>query len=253
MGKLKEEGSQKILTNSTISALEKYRLVVEGKQSWWYFLKFEIVVSLLISWPGAMGLWLRRTFYRGLFRQCGSGVLFGRNVVLRHPRRISLGNNVIINDDVTLDAKGTEGEGITIGDDVFIGKGTVLSMLDGTIEIDDGASIGFYCRIGSTTHTKIGKKALIAGYVYIVGADHDSSRIDIPIIDQPTLSRGGVTVGDGTWLGTKATVLDGTAIGRDCIVGAHSLVTTDIPDFSVAVGIPAKITRNRKDSSAPAE
>ena len=87
---------------------------------------------------------------------------------------------------------------------------------------------------------------MIASYVQIIGADHDSTRTDIPIIDQPNLSHGGATIGDGTWLGSKSTVLDGVTIGRDCIVGAHSLVNTDLPEFSVAVGVPARITKNRK-------
>lgn len=246
MGNLKEQGIQNALLDSSVSDLNKYRRVVEGNQSWWYFIKFELIISMFISWPGAMGLWLRKKFYRGLFRHCGKGVLFGRNVVLRHPRRISIGDNVVINDDVTLDAKGVKGDGITISDHVFIGKGTILNVLDGTTEIGEGTSIGSYCRIGSNNRTIIGKKVLIASYVQIIGADHDSTRTDIPIIDQPNLSHGGATIGDGTWLGSKSTVLDGVTIGGDCIVGAHSLVNTDLPEFSVAVGVPARITKNRK-------
>ena len=66
------------------------------------------------------------------------------------------------------------------------------------------------------------------------------------MIDQPNVSRGGATIGDGTWIGTKSTVLDGVSVGSDCIVGAHSLVTKDAPDFSVIVGSPAKVIRDRR-------
>ena len=247
MTQLREKGSHKALLDHSTGALAKYRFLVVGSDRWWYLIKFELITSLLISFPGALGLWLRKIFYPALFRSCGQNVIFGRNVTLRHPLRVSLGDNVIVHDDVTLDGKGREGNGISIGDNVFLGKGTMLASVDGTININEDASIGCYCRIGSSKHTTIGKKALLASYVYVVGADHDSTRTDIPVIDQPNVSRGGATIGDGTWIGTKSTVLDGVSVGSDCIVGAHSLVTKDVPDFSVIVGSPAKVIRDRRD------
>jgi len=241
-----EMGTQKLLVDPRRSALEKYRLAVVGEVGRWRFIRYELLTCLLGPLPGALGLWLRKELYPCLFRECGRNVIFGRNVLLRHPGRIRLGDNIVINDDVTLDAKGSAGEGILIRDGVFVGKGTLLSMVDGTIEVDEGANIGAYCRIGSMGVTRIGKKALIAAFVYVVGADHRTDRTDIPIIDQPNYTHGGTTVGDGSWLGTKVTVADGVQIGRDCVVGAHAVVTKDLPDFAVADGIPAKVVRMRK-------
>jgi acetyltransferase-like isoleucine patch superfamily enzyme len=57
--------------------------------------------------------------------------------------------------------------------------------------------------------------------------------------------RGGVTIGEHAWLGTRVTVLDGVKIGRHAVIGAHSLVKDDVPDYAVAVGTPAKIIRMR--------
>ncbi len=245
--KLQESGAHGAVADQSMGAMAKYRAIFVGESGWIYFVKFELVTSLLVGFPGALGLWLRKKLYPTLFRYCGKNVVFGRNVILRHPRRISIGDNTVIGDDVTLDAKGAQGDGIRIGNDVFIGKGTLFSMLEGSIEIDDGTSIGTYCRIGAMTNTRIGKKALLAAYVYIVGADHESSRTDIPVIDQPNYSKGGAEISDGVWLGTKVTVMDGVTIGRDSIVGAHSLVNSDIPEFSIALGIPAKVIKNRKD------
>ena len=247
MNGLKERGAQKVLVDQSSGAFSKYCSLIVGTNRFWYLVKFELITMLFLSLPGALGLWLRQKTFPTLFRSCGQSVVFGRNITLRHPLRISLGDNVIIHDDVTLDAKGTRGNGIFIGQGGFIGKGTMLASLDGTIEIESGASIGCYCRIGSSQITRIGKKALLASYVYVIGADHETSRTDTPIIDQPNLSRGGATIGDGAWLGTKSTVLDGVSVGHDSIVGAHSLVTRDLPAFSVAVGSPARVIRNRKD------
>jgi acetyltransferase-like isoleucine patch superfamily enzyme len=58
----------------------------------------------------------------------------------------------------------------------------------------------------------------------------------------------GIDVGDGTWLGTHVVVTDGSTIGRDVIIGAGAVVVGDIPPFSIATGIPAKVTRNRNES-----
>lgn len=243
---LKESGSQGVLLDPSSGALSKYRRFVVGSDDWWYFVKFELITSLFVSWPGAMGLWFRQKFYPLLFKRCGKNVVFGRNLVIRHPLQISLGDNVVISDEVTLDAKGDDGQ-ITIDDSVFIGKGTILTVLDGLIEVGRKTSIGCYCRIGSTQQTRIGRDVLIAAYVYILGADHETARTDIPIIDQPNISLGGASVGDGAWIGTKSTVLDGVQVGANCVVGGHSLVTKSIPDFAVAVGTPAEVIKSRLD------
>lgn len=251
ISKLQENGAKSMVSDQSMGAIAKYRAVYTGSSSWWYFIKFELLTSLLIGFPGALGLWLRKVLYPSLFRHCGKNVVFGRNVILRNPLRISIGDNTVIGDDVTLDAKGEQGDGIRLGNSVFIGKGTLFGMLEGTIEVDDGTSIGSYCRIGAMTYTRIGKKVLLAAYVYIVGADHESTRTDIPIIDQPNYSKGGVNIGDGCWLGAKVSVMDGVTIENDSIVGAHAIVVKDIPAFSIALGIPAKVVKNRKDDPTP--
>ncbi len=66
--------------------------------------------------PGALGLALRRTCYPWLLGRCGRNVVFGQNVVLRHPHKIRIGDNVVIDDNCLLDAKGDTNEGITIGE-----------------------------------------------------------------------------------------------------------------------------------------
>ena len=71
--------------------------------------------------PGALGLLLRSKLYPRLLGRTGRNVTFGVNVVLRHPHKIRIGDNVVIDDGCCLDAKGTDNEGITIGDGVFVG------------------------------------------------------------------------------------------------------------------------------------
>ena len=91
---------------------------------------------------------------------------------------------------------------------------------------------------------KIGKNALVAAYTYFVGGDHTANRTDIPVLFQPRTAKG-VTIGDNVWFGAGVRVLDGITIGRDAIIGSNAVVTKDIPDFAIAVGVPAKVIKNR--------
>ena len=93
----------------------------------------------------------------------------------------------------------------------------------------------------------IGDNCLFAAHGYLVaGGNHDMSRTDIPIIQQPSVSRGGITIEPNVWLGARVTVLDGVTIGRDSVVGAGAVVTHDIPPFAVAAGVPARVIRDRR-------
>jgi len=244
---MKSGGTQSILTDPKRGAFSKYRAVTVGDKSIFFLMKYEFIMMLCSGMPGALGLLLRQKLYPGLLRSCGKGVAFGRNVAIRNPHRISIGRGSIIEENATLDAKGAEGDGITIGEGVFLGKGTIISTTDGTIEIDDGANISNNCRIGTIGTTRVGKKVLLAAYCYLVGAGHEVDDLDTAILDQPNTSQGGCSVGDGSWLGTRVTVMDGAHIENDCIVGAHSLVTKSIPAYSIALGTPAVVKKNRKD------
>lgn len=243
-------GVHDLLRDTSRSAWAKYRQAVVGDVSKSAFLWYEVCTSLFGDWPGALGYWLRGKFYPSLFRRCGRGVIFGRSITIRHPQRITLGQRVTLSDGVVLDAKGSTGDGIVIGDEVFIGLHTVITTTDGTIELARGCNIGAWCRIGSYGRTRIGEKALLAAWVYVVGAGHESSRTDIPILDQPYTTRGGAEVGDGAWIGAKATVMDGTKVGPHAIIGAHALVTSDVPPWTIAVGIPARVTGLRPGAPA---
>ncbi len=79
-----------------------------------------------------------RRFTRWLLGSCGRNVVFGQNVVLRHPHKIHIGDNVVIDDNCLLDAKGEGNDGIRIGSGVFIGRNTILSCKDGDIDLEDG-------------------------------------------------------------------------------------------------------------------
>ena len=220
--------------------LEKYRALVVGRPGLLALLKYEIVVTLTQWVPGALGLALRKVAYPWLLGRVGRGVIFGQNVVLRHPHKIRLGDNVLIDDNCLLDAKGETNTGITIGSGVFVGRNTICSSKNGDIEIGDRANIGFNCEVFSASRVSIGEGTLIAAYAYLVGGDHDATDRDRDVIEQGRTSRG-ISIGAGAWIGAGATVLDGVSIGQRAVVGAHAVVRHDVPDGATAVGVPARV------------
>jgi len=228
------------------SALQKYQDLVVGSRSLARLVLYEIVL-LATSWvPGALGLVLRRLAYPWLLGSCGKGATFGQGVALRHPHKIHIGDGVVVDDLVLLDAKGESNRGIAIGNGVFLGRGTILSCKNGDIVLGDHVNLGFHCEIFSGSKVSVGRHGLFAAYVYLVGGGHDFERADVPVLEQGRSSRG-IELGDDVWLGTGAKVLDGVRIGRNVVVGANAVVNQDLPDAVIAAGVPARVIRKRDE------
>lgn len=133
------------------------------------------------------------------------------------------------------------------GRDICISFGTVLSHP--TAEIGNDVYIGVYCSLGDVT---LEDDVLIASHVCIAngGGQHGFERLDIPIRRQPG-QWPRITIGRDSWIGERAVVL--ANIGRHCVIGAGSVVTKPIPDYAIALGVPAKVVRYRnaaKDEAA---
>src|SRR6185503_9440510 len=132
--------------------------------------------------------------------------------------------------------------GITLGANVVLGRNTVLSCKGGSIVIGDNTNISVNCTVISETSVRIGANVLFAAYCYVIaGGNHGTDRTDIAIIQQDSVSKGGVVIEDNAWLGADVKVLDGVNIGRDSVAGAGSVVVRNIPAFTVATGMPAKV------------
>lgn len=236
--------AQEQLFNAGTSARQKYAKLVVGRTGLGALVAYELVM-LASQWvPGALGLALRKVLYPKLLGACGRNVVFGQNVVLRHPHKIRIADNVVVDDNCLLDAKGDTNSGIRIGSGVFIGRNTILSCKNGDIDLADGVNIGFNCEVFSASRVAIGTGTLLAAYTYVIGGDHDFSDPSKSILEQGRKSDG-VSIGSGAWIGAGAKVLDGVTVGDTAIVGAGAVVTRDVPAQSVVVGIPAKVVSNR--------
>jgi acetyltransferase-like isoleucine patch superfamily enzyme len=227
------------------SARERYSALVVGRPGWGALLHYELVQLLGQNVPGALGLALRKTLFPSLLGACGRNVVFGQNVVVRHPHKVRIGDNVVIDDNCLIDAKGETNAGITIGSGVFVGRNSILSCKNGDIELGDGANVGFNCEIFSASRVTIGRDTLLAAYCYVIGGDHDFSDPAAAVLAQGRRSTG-VTIGLGAWLGAGAKILDGVTIGDRAIVGAGAVVREAVPDGAIAVGIPARVVGQRE-------
>ncbi len=241
-----------MLKDENTSALTKYMLLVLGRKSLLGLMWFELVMLCTQNLPGALGILLRRKLWKTFLGHVGRNVVIGRGVTIRHPHRIRLGDNVVIDDHAVLDAKGFQDVAINLGADTVIGRNTVLSCKSmgpnsGKFVLAERVNISCNCTLISETEFRIGTKVLIAGHCYMIaGGNHGTDRVDMPILDQPMFEKGGVTLEDHVWVGANVTVLDGVTVGRDSVVAAGAVVTKSVPAFTIAGGVPAKVLKDRK-------
>lgn len=108
--------------------------------------------------------------------------------------------------------------------------------------INEGCSIGDFNHIAAVRKVVLEKNVLTANRVYISDNLHAYADISIPIMHQKVEFKGEVSIGEGSWIGENACII-GAKIGKHCVIGANAVVTKDIEDFSVAVGVPAKVIK----------
>ena len=106
----------------------------------------------------------------------------------------------------------------------------------------DGCVVGHFCHIFATSKIVFGKNVLLADRVYVSDNQHSYEDPDVPVGQQKIRQMQEVEIGDDCWIGENVCIL-GAKIGKHCVIGANSVVTRDIPDYSVAVGSPAKVIK----------
>lgn len=112
------------------------------------------------------------------------------------------------------------------------------------LTLGDRSGMGIRCEAyGPVT---IGKNVMMGPEVVIYTSGHRFDRTDIPMMDQGSTETRPVTIGDDVWIGRRVIIMPGVTIGDGCVIGAGAVVTKDIPPYSIAVGVPAKVRRGRK-------
>lgn len=240
-----------VLTSSSDSALRRYQDLVVGTRSPLFLVRYELSM-LLANWvPGAVGLVLRKLAYPQLFRDMGPNVVFGRNVTIRNPLGIQVGAHVVVDDHCVLDGRSEHEVGLRVGAQTMIARNTQIQSKGGRIVIGENVGIGANTVIHTIApnRTEVGDDAMLAPYSYVGGTAYHTDRTDISIQEQGTNPEGGVKIGEGAWVGAGVTVIDGVSVGRGSIVAAGAVVTRDIPEYTIAGGIPAEVIKSRETAS----
>lgn len=203
---------------------------------------YSILISLgrlfgrLISLSGIVharyGIYLfRRGFITGLLgRNCnsiGANSLFASDIQLINPQGISIGDNCSVLSHCILETH-------------------CSAFTHGTIILGAGVSLGEYTHITAAIHVELGHNVLTGRFVLITDNAHGFTSLEqlrIPPLARPIIAKGKVIIGNNVWIGDKATVLPGVSIGDGAIIGANSVVTKDVPAFSVVAGNPARIIK----------
>ncbi|MEM7136910.1 MAG: acyltransferase [Myxococcota bacterium] len=155
--------------------------------------------------------------------RCGPDCVLEAGVLVFHPQNVELGSNVYVGHQAIL--KGYHQNKMRIGDETWIGQQAFLHSAGG---ISIGTSVG------------------IGPGVKIITSFHREAGRDVPILHAP-IDFAPVVIEDDSDLGTGAIVLPGVTIGRGAQIGAGAVVTTDVPAYAVAVGVPARVTKGRPE------
>ena len=158
---------------------------------------------------------------------CPKKLRVGKDVIVFHPQHISIGNNVSILQRAAL---------------CPLHKHNTRDY-PSEIKIGNNVSIGAYNRIASAYSVTIEDDVLFAAFVHVTDHSHGYEDINQPIYKQDIIHKGPVVIKKGTWLAFGCHVLSGVTIGEHCVVAANSVVTKDVPPYSVVAGNPAKVVK----------
>jgi len=184
-------------------------------------------------------------YYKTAFHEIGKDVRISRKAMIKYAKTIVLGNNVSIGEYAILDGNSEKcNPSITIGDNTYLTSFAVIDVQGGFVKIGENCSVNPFCVLYGQGGLEIGNGVRIAAKTTIIPANHSFSRTDIPQWLQP-LTKKGIKIEDDVWIGTNVTILDGVTIHRGSVVGGGAVVTKDIPEYSVAVGVPAKVIKRR--------
>ncbi len=177
-------------------------------------------------------------------------LLVGKNARIFYPKNLQVGYNTIIEDGAEINCLSLQG--IKLGNRVTIGKYAIIrpsNIYGGPIgeglTMGDNSNIGPYNYIGCSGKITIGNNVMLAPRVSIYAENHVFDHPEILIRDQG-VEKKEVIIEDDCWIAANSIILAGVTIGRGSVVAAGSVVTENVPPFSVVAGVPAKWIKSRK-------
>lgn len=176
-------------------------------------------------------------------------VLIGKNVSIRYAGYLNAGKDLIIEDNVELNCLSSSG--IHLGNRVTIGKHAIIrpsNLYGGDIgeglKIGNNSNIGPFAYIGCSGFIEIGDNVMISPRVSIFAENHDFDNPNI-IMKEQGVTKKFVKIEDDCWIAANSIILAGVTIGKGSVIAAGSVVTKDVPAYSVVAGVPAEIIKSR--------
>lgn len=222
----------------------KYVERVTGERSLKKFFWQRLIFALFSGFPTIVGSFLRGKIYKMVLGGVGSSCLIEKNVRFFGAQGIFLHNRVFIGEGshIYVDSLNSK---IQLKDKVHISQQVVLRVRFGEIIVGEHVGIGIRSIIRGSGGVEIGKNSLLADQVELISANHIYKDLHVPIrLQGGELKK--IVIGEDVWLGAHVIVLAGVTIGKGSVVGAGAVVTKDIPSYSIAIGVPARVIDKRK-------
>lgn len=192
---------------------------------------------------------LRGCLQRIFFAKSSGLVLIGRGVSIRYAHCLESGKDLIVEDYAEVNCLSRQK--IILGNRVSIGKFAIIrpsnsygGEIGEGLKVGNNSNIGPYCYIGCSGYIEIGDNVMISPRVSIYAENHNYDNPNIPMKEQGVIKQF-VKIEDDCWIAANSIILSGVTIGQGSIIAAGSVVTKNIPPFSIAAGVPAKIIKKR--------
>lgn len=193
---------------------------------------------------------IRGCISRLFFKHSKGLVLIGKSVTIRYAHYLNAGSDLIVEDFAEINCKSHRG--IVTGNRVTIGKHAIIrptnaygGAIGEGLKIGNNSSIGPFAYIGCSGYIEIGDNVIMGPRVGIFAENHQFHDIGLPIKEQGVL-RSFVKIEDDCWLASNVVILAGVTVGRGSVIASGSIVTKDVPPFSVVAGVPAEVIKSRK-------
>lgn len=193
---------------------------------------------------------LKGTFYRSFFKKSTGFLFLGKNTSIKYKSKISLGRTITIGNNVKINALSKRGikigNNFTIKDNSIIDCCGVFSNLGEKLTIGNNVGISENCFIQVRGEVVLGNNIIIGPGSKIFSENHRYDDDD-KFINEQGVTRVGVKIADGVWIGGGVTILDGVKIGKKSIIAAGSVVNKSVEEYSIYGGVPAKKIKNLKE------
>lgn len=213
----------------------------------------EQLLQALLGWvPSIVGIGLRGIAYRTILHMQGTAAIED-GVRIRFASNVRLGAGAYLDHGSYLHA--CPG-GISLGAGSLVMKNAILHVYNfrdlphAGISVGARSLIGENCILRGQGGISIGDDVYLGTAVQILAVNHMFADTRRPISHQGITAQG-ITIGDGSWIGSGAIILDGVTLGRNVVIGAGAVVTKDVPDYCIAVGNPARVVRDVQRDPLP--